>query len=49
MKKEDREENMRIMFEKYTEHIQLCSVQFLEHDLHIFCVQYFKYICSETE
>ena len=28
MKKEDREENMQIMFKKYTEHIQICSIHF---------------------
>ena len=43
--------NMRIMFEKlYRTHwdgtTQMCSVQFLEHDPHIFAYNVSEYICK---
>ena len=41
-RKEDREENMWIMFEKYMEYIWLCSIQFPEHDPHIFLCTIFQ-------
>ena len=47
---------MQIMFEKlYLTYsggtIQMCSIQFLEHDLHIFVynISEYIYICKETE
>ena len=50
MKKEDREENMQIMFKKYMEHIHLCSVHIFEHDSHIDIHNiFFGYMCNETE
>ena len=45
---------MRIMFEKLYRiysggTTQMCFVQFLKHDLHIFAYNISEYICKETE
>ena len=45
MKKEDREENMWIMFEKCMEHIWLCSIHFSNMICILICIIFFFDIC----
>ena len=48
MKKEDKEENMQIMFKKYMEYILICTLHF-SNMIHILIpVIFFGYMCKET-